>query len=118
MPADDLVIQTTQELSDEFPFNEDMNSGNPLGLGKPSFLEAYQRFHNSNAGYSQNSVGGGARSSAAVAYLYPAFNRTNLDIVVNTRAVRLNQTGTEDGLPAFRAVQLTESENCGRQCLA
>lgn len=27
------MIQTTQELSSEFPFNEDMSSGNPLGIG-------------------------------------------------------------------------------------
>ncbi|KAF4579554.1 ATP-dependent RNA helicase dbp4 [Pleurotus pulmonarius] len=29
---DPLVIQTTQVLSDEFPFNLDVNSGNPLGI--------------------------------------------------------------------------------------
>ena len=31
---DGPVIQTTQELASEFPYNEDMNSGNPIGMGK------------------------------------------------------------------------------------
>jgi len=31
---DARVIQTTKELPDEFPFNLDMNSGKPMGLGK------------------------------------------------------------------------------------
>jgi len=31
---DGSVIQTTHELASEFPFNEDMNSGNPIGMGK------------------------------------------------------------------------------------
>lgn len=32
--VDDMVIQTTEQLNHEFPFNLDMNSGNPLGLGE------------------------------------------------------------------------------------
>lgn len=31
---DGRVINTTQELSDEFPFNLDMNSGYHLGIGE------------------------------------------------------------------------------------
>ncbi|KAI0321297.1 alcohol oxidase [Amylostereum chailletii] len=92
--TDSLVLKAAEQLGDEFPFNPDMNSGNPLGVG-----------------YSQSSVRGGQRQSAAAAYLYPAFNRSNLDILVNTRAVRLNQTGVEDGVPAFRAVQLAQSSD-------
>ncbi|KAJ7894614.1 glucose-methanol-choline oxidoreductase, partial [Mycena olivaceomarginata] len=30
---EDHVIQTTKELPDDFPFNSDMNSGQPLGIG-------------------------------------------------------------------------------------
>jgi hypothetical protein len=30
---DPKIIQTTQDLPNEFFFNEDMNSGNQLGLG-------------------------------------------------------------------------------------
>lgn len=31
---DSRVIQTTSQLPEEFPFNLDMNSGNPLGVGE------------------------------------------------------------------------------------
>lgn len=34
LPADDAIMKTTQQLSSEFPFNKDMNSGNPLGVGE------------------------------------------------------------------------------------
>lgn len=33
-PIDDRILQVSHDLSDEFPFNEDANSGTPLGLGK------------------------------------------------------------------------------------
>lgn len=32
-PVEPLVIKTTKELA-EFPYNPNMNSGNPLGMGK------------------------------------------------------------------------------------
>ena len=32
-PADSRIIETTQELPSEFPYNEDYSSGNPLGIG-------------------------------------------------------------------------------------
>ncbi|KAF4607929.1 hypothetical protein EYR40_000265 [Pleurotus pulmonarius] len=35
---DPLIVQTTQELPEEFPFNLDMNSGNTLGIGTPQIL--------------------------------------------------------------------------------
>ncbi len=33
-PSDSHAIATTQDLPDEFPFNLDSNSGNPIGLGE------------------------------------------------------------------------------------
>lgn len=33
LPSDSRVIQATQELRSEFPFNVDMSSGDPLGIG-------------------------------------------------------------------------------------
>lgn len=33
MFTDDKVIQVTRELPEEFPYNRDVNSGNPLGVG-------------------------------------------------------------------------------------
>lgn len=35
---DAMVIETTKQLSDEFPFNLDMNSGNELGVGESFIL--------------------------------------------------------------------------------
>ena len=34
MSIDNMVIETTKQLPSEFPFNLDMNSGNPLGVGE------------------------------------------------------------------------------------
>ena len=31
--TDDMVLKATQQLPDEFPYNVDFNSGNPLGIG-------------------------------------------------------------------------------------
>jgi hypothetical protein len=30
---DDRILLSTKELPEEFPFNREMNSGNPLGIG-------------------------------------------------------------------------------------
>ncbi|TFK37738.1 aryl-alcohol-oxidase from pleurotus Eryingii [Crucibulum laeve] len=87
---DSRVLQTTQQLSAEFPFNLDVNSGNPLGVG-----------------WLPSAAGGGIRSSSATAYLMPALNaRKNLDVLIHTRATKLVQTGTANGLPQFRNVEV------------
>ncbi|KAI9434372.1 aryl-alcohol-oxidase from pleurotus Eryingii [Lactarius indigo] len=88
---DSRIFNTTTQLA-EFPFNEDMSSGNPLGIG-----------------WSQLSIGGGQRSSASVSYLTPALSRSNLDILVNTLVTKVVQTGTRGGLPIFRGVQFSQS---------
>ncbi|KAH9044917.1 aryl-alcohol-oxidase from pleurotus Eryingii [Lactarius deliciosus] len=89
-PLDSRIFNTTTQLA-EFPFNEDMNSGNPLGIG-----------------WTQFSVGGGQRSSASVSYLTPVLSRSNLDILINTQVTKVVQTGTQGGLPIFRGVQLAQ----------
>lgn len=33
----DLLLKTTTELKDEFPFELDMNDGQPLGIGEDGF---------------------------------------------------------------------------------
>ncbi|KAH9016621.1 aryl-alcohol-oxidase from pleurotus Eryingii [Lactarius pseudohatsudake] len=88
---DSRIFNTTTQLA-EFPFNEDMSSGNPLGIG-----------------WSQLSIGGGQRSSASVSYLTPVLSRSNLDILVNTLVTKVVQTGTRGGLPIFRGVQFSQS---------
>ncbi|KAJ7606755.1 aryl-alcohol oxidase precursor [Mycena polygramma] len=91
---DSRIIATTQEIPRTFPFNLDMNSGRPLGLG-----------------WLQSTIDGGQRSSAATSYLGPTFiTRPNLHVLVNSRVTRIIQTGVDQGKPAFRAVEITQSE--------
>ncbi|KAJ7692133.1 aryl alcohol oxidase [Mycena rosella] len=93
-PFDSRIIATTQENPRQFPFNLDMNSGRPLGLG-----------------WLQSTIKGGRRSSAATSYLGPSFiSRPNLHVLVNARVTRIIQTGIDQGKPAFRAVEITHSE--------
>ncbi|KAF8259325.1 alcohol oxidase [Lactarius quietus] len=88
---DSRIFNTTMQLA-EFPFNEDMNSGDPIGMG-----------------WAQFSIGGGQRSSASVSYLTPALSRPNLDILTDTLVTKVVQTGTQDGCPIFRGVQFAQS---------
>ncbi|KAL0959308.1 hypothetical protein HGRIS_014572 [Hohenbuehelia grisea] len=86
---DQRVLATTQELSAEFPFNLDINSGNPLGVG-----------------WMHSTVGNALRSSSATAYLQPALaTRHNIDLLMNTQVTKLFQTGRSGGLPVFRGVE-------------
>ncbi|CAK5271577.1 unnamed protein product [Mycena citricolor] len=69
---DSRVIAATKEVTG-MPFNLDMNSGNPLGIG-----------------WKQDTAANGLRSSAATSYLAPNFiNRPNLHVVLNTRVTRV-----------------------------
>ncbi|KAI9451433.1 aryl-alcohol-oxidase from pleurotus Eryingii [Lactarius psammicola] len=90
-PLDSRIFNTTTQLA-EFPFNQDMNSGNPLGIG-----------------WAQLAIGGGQRSSASTSYLTPVLSRSNLDILINTQVTKVIQTGTRGGLPIFRGVQFAQS---------
>ncbi|KAG6836451.1 hypothetical protein H0H93_007883 [Arthromyces matolae] len=87
---DPRFIQTTKDLPDEFPFNLDYNSGNPLGLS-----------------YAQQTIDKGRRSSSATSYLAPQFlNRSNLDVLLNSQVTRIVNNGTSKGLPLFTAVEV------------
>ncbi|KAJ7915654.1 aryl-alcohol oxidase [Mycena leptocephala] len=90
-PFDTRIIATTQEKPKSFPFNLDMNSGRPLGLGK--------FFPDLSPGWLQSTING------------PNFiSRPNLHVLVNSRVTRLIQTGVTQGKPAFRAVEFTQNE--------
>ncbi|KAI0270601.1 aryl-alcohol-oxidase from pleurotus Eryingii [Gloeopeniophorella convolvens] len=91
---DSRVFRTTAELPAEFPFNEDVNSGNPLGIS-----------------WNQFAVGGGVRTSASTAYLRPALSRPNLDVLINTQVTKVIRTGTNHGLPVFLGVQFAQNAN-------
>ncbi|KAJ7452774.1 aryl-alcohol-oxidase from pleurotus Eryingii [Mycena galericulata] len=91
-PVDSRIIATTTEL-EEFPFNLDMNSGLPLGIG-----------------WAQATIGNGSRSSSATSYLAPQFlNRPNLFVLLNARVTRLLETTSESG--AFRTVEFVQDLN-------
>ncbi|KAF7375580.1 Choline dehydrogenase, mitochondrial [Mycena sanguinolenta] len=93
-PFDSRVIETTQELSEDWPFNLDMNSGSMLGIGWP-----------------QQSIDTSSRSSGATAYLSPQYlARKNLHVLVNAHVTRIIQTGTDSGKPAFRSVEYTTAD--------
>ncbi|KAN0141960.1 hypothetical protein V8E53_000422 [Lactarius tabidus] len=89
---DPRVLKAASHLKHEFPFNLDVNSGNPLGIGCNQFA-----------------VGEGRRTSAATAYLRPALSRHNLDVLVNTQVTKVLHTGTREGVPVFKGVEFAQS---------
>ncbi|KAJ7474216.1 aryl-alcohol oxidase precursor [Mycena latifolia] len=83
------VIQTTKELPDDFPFNLDMNSGQPLGIG-----------------WIQSTIGHGERSSSATRYLEPDFiQRPNLDVLLHAQVSKFVNVTRHSGIPTFGGVQ-------------
>ncbi|KAI0064427.1 alcohol oxidase [Artomyces pyxidatus] len=92
--TDNLVIGATADFPTQFPFNEDMNSGNTIGIG-----------------WVQYTIGGGQRASSFTSYIQPALSRSNLDVLINTQVTKVMQTGTSGGLPVFRGVQFGTSAN-------
>ncbi|KAJ7499481.1 aryl-alcohol-oxidase from pleurotus Eryingii [Mycena latifolia] len=87
-PIDSRVIQTTQEVS-EFPFNLDMSSGTPLGIG-----------------WAQMTVKNGSRSSSATSYLAPKFiERPNLHVLLHARVTRVLPTASSS---EFRTVEFVQ----------
>ncbi|KAG6907390.1 hypothetical protein DXG01_009081 [Tephrocybe rancida] len=94
-PSDPRVIQTTSELPDDFPFNLDMNSGDPLGLG-----------------WLQATIKRGERSSSATSYLEAKFiDRQNLHVLLNTRVTRLLETRSSGpSQPVIRTVEFADED--------
>lgn len=91
--VDRRVIDTTREFVSEFPYNIDMNSGYPLGIG-----------------WTQNSVSSkGFRSSSATAYLAPAMERDNLDVLIQTRVTKLVAVSHANGVPTFGQVEVAQT---------
>ncbi|KAJ7693354.1 aryl-alcohol oxidase-like protein [Mycena rosella] len=85
-PFDQRVFNAVDELSAEFPYNVDYNSGT----------------HQLGIGWTQATIRGGERSSSATAYLAPHFlQRPNLHVLINAQVTRVLQTESL----AFRAVE-------------
>ncbi|KAG7088841.1 hypothetical protein E1B28_012796 [Marasmius oreades] len=88
------VLQTSKELGGRFRYNEDFNAGDMIGIG-----------------YVQSSIGHGERSSSATAYLVPALGRDNLDVVVNSRAVKIraSKKAPDGGNTTIDTVEIAQS---------
>ncbi|KAJ7839351.1 alcohol oxidase [Mycena olivaceomarginata] len=90
-PAGNLVTEATKELHDEFPFNLDTNSGNPLGVG-----------------WLQLTVGGGKRSTSATSYLEPIAQRKNLHVLLHAQVTRLVSPSRVSGKLTFGGVEFVQ----------
>ncbi|KAH9476225.1 Pyranose dehydrogenase 1 [Psilocybe cubensis] len=104
LSIDSRVLSTTQQLSAEFPFNEDTAGGNHTMLG---------------LGFIQSSIGDGTRSSSSSTYLAGANDRPNLVVLVNATAVVLLQTGmnASSGEPVYGKLQFVQSPPPGNLTL-
>ncbi|KAH8079085.1 aryl-alcohol-oxidase from pleurotus Eryingii [Cristinia sonorae] len=91
LPIDDIVLNSAKQLGGRFNFNQDFNGGNIIGIG-----------------YMQSAIGEGERSSGATAYLNPVFDRSNLDVLINTRVTKLVNSATS-GTPHMNIVELAQS---------
>ena len=108
---DSHVLSATNELS-SFPFNLDMNSGNPLGIGASiqNKTTATQEYVCNLLGWLQSTIGNGNRTSSATAFLSgTVLDRPNLDILLGTRATKLLKTGKQGKTTAFRSVELQKN---------
>ncbi|KAJ6559888.1 hypothetical protein B0H19DRAFT_1069608 [Mycena capillaripes] len=86
-PIDSRVIETTTQF-EGYPFNLDMNSGYPLGIG-----------------WGQATIKNGSRSSSATSYLAPEFvARPNLHVLLHARVTRVLSTA----INAFRTVEFVQ----------
>ncbi|EIM82202.1 alcohol oxidase [Stereum hirsutum FP-91666 SS1] len=92
--TDSLVLNASADLSSEFPYNEDVNSGDSIGIS-----------------WAQWDIADGARDGSARAYIEPALNRSNLDVLVNTSVAKLIRIGTDNDLPIFRGVQFAQNNS-------
>ncbi|KAJ6495446.1 aryl-alcohol oxidase precursor [Mycena sanguinolenta] len=91
------VAETIQELGDEFPFNEDPNSGFPVGVSWP-----------------QSNIKHGFRSSSFTSYLAEEFiARPNLHVLLNAQATRILQAEPM----SFRTVEFASARDAPRQIL-
>ncbi|PIL30033.1 hypothetical protein GSI_07945 [Ganoderma sinense ZZ0214-1] len=94
LAIDQLGLDAQQELSSEFKYNQDVNSGDMIGFSWTPFA-----------------IQDGARSNSARDYIQPAFPRSNLDVLVNTQVVKVLQTGVDGGSPIVTGVQITSGPN-------
>ncbi|KAM5536369.1 hypothetical protein V8D89_009967 [Ganoderma adspersum] len=94
LAIDQVGLNAQQELSSEFKYNQDVNSGDMIGFSWTPFA-----------------IQDGARSNSARDYIQPALTRSNLDVLVNTQVVKVLQTGVDGSIPIVNGVQITTGPN-------
>ncbi|KAF9530999.1 hypothetical protein CPB83DRAFT_892268 [Crepidotus variabilis] len=92
---DAKVTAASQQLAAEFPYmNDTATPEKIIGIG-----------------WTQQSIGGGVRSSSSTSYLRSANSRPNLSVLINAQVTRLLPTGIENGKLAFRGVMFANGPN-------
>ncbi|TFK86510.1 GMC oxidoreductase [Polyporus arcularius HHB13444] len=94
LPTDQIALNAQAELSSEFKFNRDVNSGDMIGFSWTPFA-----------------IQDGARSNSARNYIQPALSRSNLDIIVGAQVTKVVKTSSQGGVPIVRGVQYTSGPN-------
>ncbi|KIK55960.1 hypothetical protein GYMLUDRAFT_263881 [Collybiopsis luxurians FD-317 M1] len=93
LPMNSVALKASQELGGIFLFNLDPNAGSSLSFS-----------------WSQFTIDGSLRSSAATSYLGPEFlKRANLHVLINARVSRALNSGAEP--TAFRGVEFVPDLN-------
>ncbi|KXN88619.1 Choline dehydrogenase, mitochondrial [Leucoagaricus sp. SymC.cos] len=97
-PMNDKFLQATSELSDVFPFVQDMNAGRPIGIS-----------------WTQSTIDSeGQRSSSSTAYIDPSGD--NLHVLLNTYVTRVLPAG--EGTD-FRGIEFaSDAQSPRRQLVA
>jgi choline dehydrogenase-like flavoprotein len=111
-----MLIQSTEELKDEFPFKLDMNDGKPIGIGEYFIIVCGLIWADLGIfiGWSQFTVDAhGARSSAATAYI--AKTGTNVHVLVNTHVKRV--LPTHNNHTDFRTVEFAQTPQSERRII-
>jgi len=100
-------MATIDELSDEFPFQLDWNSGEHLGVGKlPNIWKCGGILNWNYLGWVQSLIKSGVRSSARD-YLSPeVLERDNLDILLHAQVSRVLET--TNGTLDFRTLEFRD----------
>ena len=100
-PVNFKFVRASKELGGRFPFNQDLNAGDFVGLS-----------------WSQGAIGRGERSSAATAYLHPLLGkfqndvatcRPNLDVLINTQVTHILASNYGNGCPRLTTAELGQS---------
>lgn len=106
---DQRIIDTASAPGAEFPFQEDFQAGDGTGICEQRNWCLLFRHSFGFLALVQSTVGNGARSSSAVAYLAPALNRPNMHVLLHNTVTRLVKTGSSHGVPSFKKVEFAPS---------